>query len=219
MEDLKYWIWLSSIENISPLVLKKLLNKYKTNLKKLWELNEKGLIENQINKKDRDKILNNKYKNQEKIDKYLTIIKNHKIEIINIFDKYYPKNLKKIYDPPIMIYLKGNKKILNNKSIAIIGCRDCSEYGEKAAKYFAYNLSKYNLNIISGLAKGIDAYAHIGSLKASQKTIAVVGTGLDIIYPKENKKIEDQIIKTGGAIISEYVVRNKARKKKFSSKK
>lgn len=93
--------------------------------------------------------------------------------------------------------------------IAIIGCRLCSKYGENIAKEFAYNLSKNNINIISGLAKGIDKFAHVGCINAKGKTIAVVGSGLDIIYPKENKIIAQDILKNGGAIISEYVIGTK----------
>ena len=81
----------------------------------------------------------------------------YNIDILNIRDKQYPKMLKEIYDPPISLYIIGNKEILNNASIAIVGCREATEYGKKAAKYFAYNLSKNGTNIVSGLAKGIDS--------------------------------------------------------------
>ena len=82
--------------------------------------------------------------------------------------------------------MAGNIDILNSRAIAIIGSRACTEYGKQVAKEFAYNLSKSNINIISGLAKGIDTYAHIGTINASKPTIAVLGGGLDNIYPKEN---------------------------------
>lgn len=78
--------------------------------------------------------------------------------------KKYPKNLKQIYDYPISIYVKGNIELLNKKCISIVGCREPSIYGEKAAKYFSYNLAKNNICIVSGLAKGIDSFAHIGAL-------------------------------------------------------
>lgn len=144
-------------------------------------------------------------------------MKENNIKTISINSKYYPESLKKIYDPPKVIYVKGNYKILNKTSISIIGCRDATDYGKKAAKYFSYWLSKNKINIVSGLAKGIDSFAHSGAicgkLEENAKnvenlstfgTIAVVGTGLDIVYPKENKYLEEKIIETGGAIISEY---------------
>lgn len=140
------------------------------------------------------------------------------IDILNIRDKQYPKMLKEIYDPPISLYIIGNKKILNNVSIAIVGCREATEYGKKSAKYFAYNLSKNGINIVSGLAKGIDSYSHIGTLQNEGKTIAVIGNGLDMIYPSENIWIAKKIIKTGGAIISEYPLGTKPEKMNFPAR-
>lgn len=152
------------------------------------------------------------------------------MDIIPINVECYPQNLKEIYDPPVSLYIKGNKDILNNNSIAIIGCRDASEYGIKAAKYFSYNLSKEGINIVSGLAKGVDSYAHIGNICAQDelnleskdkeigKTIAVIGSGLDIIYPKENKFLYDEIINIGGAIISEYSIGTKPNKMNFPAR-
>lgn len=155
-------------------------------------------------------------------------MKENEIIKITINNKYYPKNLKKIYNPPKAIYVKGNYKILNNFNISIVGCREATEYGRKAAKYFAYWLSKNNVNIVSGLAKGVDSFAYIGAIcgkldKTKENvdklstggTIAVVGTGLDIVYPKENKYLEEKIIKMGGAVISEYPLGTKPEKYHF----
>ncbi|MCI8654635.1 MAG: DNA-protecting protein DprA [Clostridia bacterium] len=140
---------------------------------------------------------------------------NNSIELITIKDKEYPQILKQIYDPPIAIYLIGNKKILNETNIAIIGCRECSEYGKHVARELAYNISKNKMNIISGLAKGIDIEGHIGALEASGRTIAVLGNGVDTIYPKENIKVAKEIIKKGGAIISEYPLGTTPDKRNF----
>lgn len=140
---------------------------------------------------------------------------NNNIEIITIRDKEYPQILKEIYDPPIAIYLIGNKNILNDTNIAIIGCRECSEYGKNVARELAYNISKNKMNIISGLAKGIDIEGHIGALVANEKTIAVLGNGVDTIYPKENINVAKEIIKKGGAIISEYPLGTTPDRKNF----
>lgn len=107
---------------------------------------------------------------------------------------------------------------MNNNSIAIIGCRQASNYGISATKYFSYNLAKKNVNIISGLAKGIDSFAHIGAICAKGKTIAVIGNGLDSIYPKENLEIAKKIIETGGTIISEYPLGTKPEKMNFPAR-
>ena len=170
-------------------------------------------------------------------------IKTNQIQVIHIKDENYPQLLKQIYNPPKEIYVIGNKEILKEKSIAIVGCRDATEYGKKAAKYFAYQLAKQGIHIISGLAKGVDSYAHIGAITAQTvdnypqtklsniktvesypqqpqlstvgKTIAVFGCGLDTIYPKENIELAKEIIKTGGTIISEYPLGTKPEKNNF----
>jgi len=145
-------------------------------------------------------------------------MKKNNIKMLNIFDENYPQKLKNIYDPPLVLYVKGNENILNEFSLGIIGCRACTKYGENISKKFAVELQKYNVNIISGLAKGIDSFSHIGCLEGNGKTIAVVGTGLDIVYPKENEKLANKILENGGAIISEYIVGTKPEKEHFPAR-
>ena len=212
MEDLKYWIWFSRIENLNPKKLLDLLEKFK-NPKELFNKTKEELIKYNIKEKDAEKITNIQYKRN--LNEYVEYMQKNKIELITIYDKYYPKRLKKIYDPPIVLYLKGNKEILNNLSIAIVGCRLCTSYGKKIAKKIAYNLSENNINIISGLARGIDTFSHIGALKGKAKTIGIMGCGLDRVYPAENKDLFEEIIKTGGAVISEYVIGTKPVAKNF----
>jgi len=168
-----------------------------------------------------DKILNEKVRAS--VSKHIEYMQKNNIDIININVESYPQQLKKIYDAPISLYIKGNKDILNNKALAIVGCREASEYGKKAAKYFAYNLTQNKFNIVSGLAKGVDSYAHVGSLcvenkESCGKTIAVVGNGLDTIYPSENIKLAEKIIESGGAIISEYPLGTKPDKINFPAR-
>ena len=145
------------------------------------------------------------------------IIEN-KIKRISMDNINYPEKLKQIYDPPKVLYVLGNEQILNNVSIAIVGCREATEYGKKATLYFSSNLAKQDINIVSGLARGIDSYAHIGALKVKGKTIAVIGSGLDIIYPKENEKLAQEIIKSGGVIISEDPLGTKPEKEHFPAR-
>lgn len=126
-----------------------------------------------------------------------------KIEEIQINSKEYPKQLKSIYDPPLKLYVLGNKKLLQQKAIAIIGARKSTTYGKSIAYKIAKELSEKGINIISGLAIGIDTYAHLGALNFG-RTIAVLGSGIDQIYPKENIELARKIIKLGGCIVSEY---------------
>ncbi|MCI8272836.1 MAG: DNA-protecting protein DprA [Clostridia bacterium] len=139
------------------------------------------------------------------------------IEKILINSKSYPIQLKNIYEPPKSLYVLGNKEILKQKSIAIVGSRKASEYGKKVAFKISSELSHKDINIVSGLALGIDTYAHLGCLHANckAKTIAVLGCGLEQIYPKENRHIAIDILKSGGCIISEYPCGTKIESKNF----
>ena len=138
-----------------------------------------------------------------------------KIKTIKLGDELYPEKLKNIHMPPKTLYLLGNEQVLKQRSMAIIGCRDCTKYGAENAYKFAYELATKDICVISGLAKGIDAYAHLGAVKAKGKTIAVLGSGLDIIYPSENAELYKKIIKNDGAIITEYPLGSKPEKYHF----
>lgn len=138
------------------------------------------------------------------------------IEELKITDSEYPQNLKKIYDPPRTIYVLGNKELLNETGIAIVGSRDATEYGKYISSKIARELAEKGINIISGLAIGIDEYAHIGTLQQNKgKTIAILGSGIDQIYPRENIELARKIIRAGGCIISEYPIGTKPNKKNF----
>lgn len=140
-----------------------------------------------------------------------------KIEEIGIKSGEYPELLKGIYDPPLKLYVLGNKKILKQLNIAIVGSRTATEYGKKIAYQISKDLSNNGINIISGLAIGIDSYAHLGALQSNSigKTIAVLGSGLDEMYPKQNIELAKQIIKQGGCIITEYPLGTKPEKMHF----
>ncbi len=216
LEDKKYWIWLSLIKGLGAKRKAMLIDKFKDpmliyNLKEKDFFNIKGIGEDTIKK-----LLDKKIR--ESLDKHIEYMKKNNIDIISINDKKYPQILKNIYDPPISLYIRGNQKILNNKCLAIIGCRQLSDYGKKATKYFAYNLAKKKLTIVSGLAKGVDSYAHIGTLCAKANTIAVIGNGLDTIYPKENVYLANEILKNNGAIVSEYPLGTKPEKMNFPAR-
>lgn len=123
--------------------------------------------------------------------------------LITLADPEYPQSLLEISDPPPFLYAKGNLALLNRPGIAIVGSRNASAQGEKNAEAFAHDLCAYGLCIVSGLALGIDGAAHRGALKANGATIAVVGTGLDIVYPAKHRELAHQIAEHG-LIISEF---------------
>ena len=250
LEEKRYWIWLSLIKNLGSKRKLKLLELYQ-NPEKIYKLSKEELLKIEgIGEETVKNII--LAKNEKLLDYHIKYMKENNINIIHIYEESYPQILKEIYDPPISLYIKGNKEILNNKNIGIVGCRECTDYGKKAAKYFAYNLAKENINIVSGLAKGVDSFAHLGCLstyKENQncgknnnrcgkqnsnyerndnncgkqksncgKTIAVVGNGLDMVYPKENIELANEIIKSGGAIISEYPCGTKPDKMNFPAR-
>ena len=115
----------------------------------------------------------------------------------------YPERLKEIYDPPPVLWVKGDTKLLSRPAIAVVGTRHPTPYGTGMAEMLARDLAARRLLIVSGMARGIDSCAHRGALLARMATVAVWGTGVDVVYPKENKKLAEEILETGGAIVSE----------------
>ena len=137
------------------------------------------------------------------------------MEIIIRRDEYYPKRLLQIQNPPERLYVEGDKKLLNQDAIAIVGTRNYTKYGEKYASKFARELSQKGISIVSGLARGIDSIAHINSMEQEGKTIAVLGSGFNHIYPEENRYLYQKIIENGGCIVTEYPPETLVDKAKF----
>ena len=115
----------------------------------------------------------------------------------------YPERLKEIYDPPPVLWVRGALSLLSRPAIAIVGTRHPSPSGSGVAEMLARDLAARRLLIVSGMARGIDSCAHRGALAARMPTVAVWGTGIDVVYPKENKKLAEEILATGGTIVSE----------------
>jgi DNA processing protein len=125
-------------------------------------------------------------------------------QVIALDNPSYPKRLYEIYDPPLVLYLRGSSEVINQQGVAVIGTRHPTPYGTGMAERLACDLAARGLIIISGMARGIDSAAHRGALNAHGPTVAVWGTGVDVTYPKENQKLADQILASGGAIVSEF---------------
>lgn len=137
------------------------------------------------------------------------------ISLLTNKSKKYPEKLAQISDSPTGLYYKGNIDLLNSRSIAIVGSRECSNYGKQMAVKFAYELAKLGFTIVSGGARGIDTFAHIGALAAGGRTIMVLGNSLEYIYPPENKDLEERILNNNGLLVSEYMVGTKPSKYTF----
>lgn len=197
-----YDIWFSTLDIGNKIKYKMLSRK---SVDEIWKINRTDLLEFNLSKKQIEEVLNvNKRIN---IGKYANYMEKNNIVLIKYDDDVFPENLKKIYDFPIYLYLRGNINNLYGENAAIVGSRMASEYGKKVSYNLAYYLSNHNVNVVSGLAYGIDEYAHLGSLKSNVgKTIAVLGTGVSDkeVYPCQNRKIFERILENGGTIISEY---------------
>lgn len=139
-----------------------------------------------------------------------------RVKVLDLFDSEFPSQLLSIPDPPIIIYVKGSLESLNRKEkISIVGTRDPSEYGFRCAERFGFRLAEKKIIVVSGLALGCDTAAHVGCLKAKGKTIAVLAHGLDTVSPSANKSLANEILDTGGALISEYPIGISSRKNSF----
>jgi DNA processing protein len=126
--------------------------------------------------------------------------------IISLSDPEYPSRLKEIYDPPVILFVKGSVEVLAQPGIAMVGTRHPTPYGSGMAERLSTDLAARGLVIISGLARGVDTASHRGAVAAKGKTVAVLGTGIDVMYPRENTRLTEQIIALGGALITEFPV-------------
>jgi DNA processing protein len=119
-------------------------------------------------------------------------------------DAEFPRRLLEIYDPPLVLYLKGRAEIIDQPGIAVVGTRHPTPYGVGMVERLACDLAARGLIIFSGMARGVDTAAHRGALNAHGRTVAIWGTGIDVVYPKENQKLTEQILASGGAVLSEF---------------
>lgn len=203
MTDREYWYWLCNIPGFGNAKIRTLLNHYKTP-ELIYQIGERELEQiPYIRKKDYESWEWAK-KNSKKIVKQYHELEEKHIRFVLLEDRIYPKRLKSLPDAPFGLYVKGELPKEELPSVAIIGARVCSEYGKEMACYFGEQLAKARVQIISGMAAGIDAWGQKGALKRG-KTFAVLGNGVDICYPAENISLYMQISKSGG-LISEFPI-------------
>jgi len=128
------------------------------------------------------------------------------VKVVTLDDSEYPLELKQIYDPPPVLYVRGAVSTISQPGIAVVGTRHPTPYGTGMAERLACDLAARGLTIISGMARGVDTAGHRGAIAAKGKTVAVFGTGIDVMYPKENTRLSEQILALGGALISEFPI-------------
>lgn len=199
--DLADWIALNMIRGIGPRTANLLLDQFGTPANVFAAPREllaaQGLKPETITQLHDTEILDKAQAEIERLDAM-------QAQVITLADEIYPPLLREIYDPPIVLYVKGDlTAALSQPGIAVVGSRRCSTYGTNAANFLARELAAHGVTIISGLARGIDGAAHRGALEAGGKTVGVIGTGMDVNYPKEHKKLSEEIA-ASGAVVSEF---------------
>ena len=199
--DLADWIALNMVRGVGPRTANQLLSRFGSPAgvfaASRLALGKEGLKADTVEELKDSSILEKANAEIERLEKL-------KAEVITLEDDDYPDLLREIHDPPIALYVRGDlRKAMERPALAVVGSRRCSTYGVNVAESLSRDLASHGLTIVSGLARGIDAAAHRGALELGGQTIAVVGTGLETTYPKEHKKLEEQII-ANGAIVSEF---------------
>lgn len=196
-----YWHLLNLAPGIGPQKFFSLLERFET-VEKIWQANARELGE-VLGKgsKTLAKFLDfrDKINLKAEIEKLAT----KQIKLLTWDDEKYPLNLRYIYSPPPVLYYKGDLGLLTKQAVAIVGSRKATVYGRKVAEKLSYDLAQNGIVVVSGMARGIDSMAHLGALKAQGATIAVLGCGLDIVYPRENIKLMTEII-SKGLVLTEF---------------
>lgn len=210
MEDLKYWLAFSKIFSIGIIHLKKLIDHFGT-IEESWLAAPSDIQQiDGFSPKTIEKFISERNSIGD-LNKLEEIISSKNIQIITYADEDYPYYLKQIYDPPIVLYIKGSLNSFNQeKSLAVVGSRRASHYAKEVLKKIISELKGHNITIVSGMAVGVDSCAHQAALDNGINTIAVIGSGFDNIYPEKNKTLYKNIINSGGAVVSEYFPDQKA---------
>ncbi len=195
-----YLMWLSRTKGITFRQVNRLLEQFGS-AEAVWNAEPKEILELQrISDKLKEQLLK---RNADTLDEWIVELEEKQIDFYSYWHPCYPALLKEIHDPPLGIYVKGELPEEGIDTVAIIGARNCSEYGRTVAYEIARDLGKTNIIVISGMARGIDSQAHKGIMDGGGRTIAVLGCGVDICYPKENAQLMERIIENG-CVLSEY---------------
>lgn len=200
MNNIAYLLALHSIDRLGPIRLKTILDYFK-DPKLAWEA-ESGEYRKIGIPKNVVELLLQTRKKLEPLT-FAQSIKDANIGWVTILDNSYPGLLSQIYDPPPVLYYKGDVNVLNTKSLAIVGTRKITGYGKIITEQFTKTLALAGLTIVSGLARGVDSYAHWASVNAGGQTVAVLGGGLNNIFPPENISLAQKIAEGAGIVISE----------------
>src|SRR3989344_3295643 len=198
--DLPYLVATSAIPGVGTATFNYLLKHFKT-LKKFWEADAEAINKAKLDVRTKQSILEFRAKVDPKI--YLETVYERGIKVFSVNDRDYPQNLRRISDAPPVLYVKGQILAADDLAIAVVGARYATVYGRQVTEKLVVDLVNAGLTIVSGMARGIDSFAHKAAMDAGGRTIAVLGSGVDLIYPPENKKLAEEIVQRG-ALVSEF---------------
>ena len=215
MKEKHYLVALSAFIPFGPKRIE-LLTGYFGSAKKVWNSSSKKLLQVGINEKS--VIAFETFRKAFGIESYLKKLEKLKIEFVVRDDKNYPENLKDLDNAPTVLYIRGKLKAEDTNAVAVVGSRKMTSYGREVTEKFSSELANFGITIVSGLARGIDTAAHKGALSVGGRTIAVLGCGLDSVYPPENTQLAREIIEKESAVVSEYPLGHPALPINFASR-
>jgi DNA processing protein len=199
---MKTWISLNMTPGVGPRVATKLLERFGS-AEAVFGARRSELESLRLRPETVESILRKEF--HEKAADELDVLREIGADVLVLDDGTYPQLLRETADPPIVLYVKGAwQECLDAPSVAMVGSRRCSTYGQNAAEMLAKDLASRGVTVVSGFARGIDGSAHRGALAGGGRTVAVLGTGLDMIYPKEHAKLAEEILAGGGAMVTQF---------------
>lgn len=212
MDKLKFWLVLNAIPGLGARRARLLLKRFGSPRAILEAPNAELRGIPGIGPELTRRIIN--WKEYLDLEKEFRLLEKHRVKVIIAGDRSYPQSLANIFDPPLILYVKGELLLRDRMAVAIVGSRHPSLYGGRVAEKLGRELAARGLTVVSGLARGIDSAVHKGALASAGRTIAVLGSGLDVVYPPENKNLMEQI-SNGGAVISEFPMSTKPERGNF----
>jgi DNA processing protein len=202
VSDAKYWLGFSLVPEIGPKRIAQLMNHF-GDLGRAWHATESQLLQAELDKHPTVNLLHTRTRLD--LDSEMAKVKKAGAWLLTLMDEHYPSQLKQLADAPAVLYVRGVITTNDDFALSIVGTRNATKYGRDAAYDLAKQIARHNITIVSGLAHGVDAAAHRGALDGGGRTFAVLGCGVDIIYPRENHDLALKIMQNG-ALISEFPV-------------
>jgi DNA processing protein len=200
-EDIFYWLALSLTPGVGGILIKRLLDHFKTP-EAVFQASMKDLLQIEgLGEKVAKEI--QKGPVEKKVEKELYLLREVGGKMMTINDESYPTRLREVYDPPPVLYVRGELRKEDELAVAIVGSRKTTPYGRWMTEKMGQELARHGITIVSGMARGIDSLAHWGALSGGGRTVAVLGCGVDVVYPRENRKLFNKIIDQG-AVLSEF---------------